>query len=229
MASDGGSGLAQPTLEAGSPGPALDPARVAALYVDDFEDFDGLPRSGLFAAWQRFSYNPPSEPVALGISEPGLDSNASLRLDWYVRDKPDGLLDYPGAGVRTLAANDYVDLSMHTHLLLAHRHEATPSSKLQPATSDAGVPTCRSVTRLVAYIPCRQHATQVEAAIPLSESWQTASLPLSDFTIPSWLPSEASVQDCLSAADALVFRAQAELADGECSAGSLWLDSISLR
>lgn len=175
MTGDGGGGLPQPTLEAGPPGSALDPARVAALYVDDFEDFDGLPRSGLFAEWQHFSYNPSNQPVALSISEPGLGSNASLRFDWYVRDNPDGSLDYPGAGFRTLADNDYVDLSMHTHLLLGHRHQATPSSELQPATSDAGVPTCRSVTRLVAYIPCRQHATQVEAAIPVSESWQTSS------------------------------------------------------
>lgn len=200
-----------------------------SLYVDDFEDSDGLPRSPAFALWQGFAYNPPDQPVTVALSEPGMNSNASLRLEWHVRDELDGALSYPGAGVRTLAATDYLDLTVYTHLLVAHRHAPQVSDELESATRDAGSLECRNITHFVVYMPCRQYSTQVEMAVPVSDAWQTASLPLADFAIPSWLPSDVSVQQCLAAADGLVFRAQADLADGECSRGSLWLDSIALR
>ena len=205
-------------------GPAqADAARAPAplvplpLLLDDFEDLDPYPRDSRFAVWQHYSYNPSGQDVFSWSEGPGDASQVSMHLEWRVRDEANGMLDYPGAGLRTGASNVFVDLSQYTQLVLSHRYEAVEGE-------------CKPSTAFKVAVFCGEFNTDYAVSVPVSSDWSTAVLPLSSFREPEYLPaSGVSLEECLRVADGINFTSEAELADGECAAGRLLLDTISLQ
>jgi hypothetical protein len=196
--------------EAGPPTPIL---------VDDFEDGGPYPVDQRFAVWQYYTYNPPDQPSHAGNYAPGYNSNGCELLQWSVTDTPDGHLEYPGAGLRTLVKDVYIDLSQYTRIVFAHRYEpaGTPCS----ATD---VP----IQNFQVQFGCDELGTVYEYSVPTSPTWQEITLNLSAFAEPMF-PSGYSLTQCLQVTSVLQFVVQPTLADGQCGSGQLFLDDISIR
>lgn len=201
---------------------------VAALVVDDFETPAPSSTNPMFMPWERYTYNPPGQRSSFRLV-PGHNSGRALALSWQVTDPLNGKQDHPGAGLRARASNDFVNLATYTRLLFSHRYAALIPSTAQHSVAFAK-DACRPITQFFVFVVCREFDTQFEAFVPVSEEWKTEVLPLSELHEPTWKPpTGTSLQQCLAAADALSFAAQSDLRDGECSKGTLAIDSIAFR
>jgi hypothetical protein len=225
------------------------------LAVDDFEDGDTVPRDARFAHWQRYHYNTSGPgPVHAWAAPPASGSNQSLHLAWMVQDAQNGKSDFPGAGVRTLASNVFVDLSPYSRLVFAQRYQAEaafpsgwtagldklpgkPPGKLPPqAEREAmllqGIERCaHSRPTALVQLFCAEYKTFFEVEFPLSEDWQPVVVPFSSLHESYWKPpTNTPLASCLAVTDGVSFIVQDnQLADGQCHSGSLSLDDISFR
>lgn len=188
--------------------------------LDDFEDGDNLPSDSRFAVWQHYSYNPPGRDV-YSTPDPSaaIASNFGMRFEWNVINDPDGVPQYPGAGLRTEAATSaaYVDLSALSRVLFAHEYFPNETG-------------CRNIPAFTVAFGCGELGTWFEATVPVSTQWTTATLEFAHFFQQTVGPQvDATVTECLALVDDFHFQVQVELPDGYCSAGTLYLDNISFR
>jgi serine/threonine protein kinase len=196
------------------------------LVLDDFEDGDKLPKDPRFAIWQYFTFNPPAHEALTWFDADGHNSNHAIRLQWLANDPLDGKRQYPGAGLRSIAANGYVDLSPYTRFVFSHRYDGPGASGRLPISSTA----CRRDSFFVIGIHCSEFNTSYDFRVPVSETWTTRSVALADFREPEYLPpSGATLKQCLAVAEGLNFVIGAEVGDGECTSGILSLDDMSFR
>ncbi|MEO8185729.1 MAG: hypothetical protein ABI895_43545, partial [Deltaproteobacteria bacterium] len=221
------------------------------LALDDFEDGDTVPRDPRFAHWQRYHYNSSGPgPVHAWTSPPASGSNQSLHLAWLVQDSLNRKSDFPGAGVRTLASNVFVDLSSYSRLVFVQRYqsdaafprgwtagldkmfEKLPAQAEREAMLLKGIESCVH-RRPAAFVQlfCSEYKTSFEVEFALSEDWQTVALPFSSLHEFYWKPpTNTPLASCLAVTDGMSFIVQDnQLGDGECHSGSLSLDDISFR
>ena len=139
-------------------------------------------------------------------------------------DTPNGHPDYPGVGVRTLV-NGSIDLSAYSRIVFGLKYAPTPSGDVFPDAS-----ACAPVPALTVSIGCSEHNTSFRKNVPMTADWTTVTAAFADFREPSYLPATGTTfADCLKVVDAIDFQAQVDLADGQCAAGGLVLDDISVR
>jgi hypothetical protein len=199
-----------PTISVAPPAPT-------PLLLDDFEDGDAFPADPRFGVWQFFSFNPPGQSVSSRPDGAGDHSNGGIDLQWSVQDVANGVPEYPGAGLRSVVENVYVDLSQYSRIVLSHRYD--------PATDG-----CQGVTSYTIEFICSELETSYVASVPVSPNWLATSVPLSTFAEPTYQPATgASLADCLGLVDILQFSVQPPIMDGQCGSGTLSLDNISLR
>ena len=203
----------------------------ARLLVDDFEDANELVASG-FDVWMAHTYNPGGQYARLLVEEPGHDSLAALYLDWRVQDMPDGQQEFPGAGVETHALNTPVDLTAYSVFSFSQRFERGEST--------GGTGECTTEPLVTVILECDNYpgAPALDASgrppgyegqVRLSETWATARVSFDELHEPTWRPpTGVPLAGCLSATTALYFQLQTGLADGQCAAGRLALDTIEL-
>jgi hypothetical protein len=209
---DGGTDAADPGMDSGA---------LAPILVDDFEDGGPDPVDTRFGVWQYYTYNPPGQPAYAYNFKPGYNTNGSELLEWSVTDTPNGMLDFPGAGLRTLIKNVYIDLSAFTRIVFAHRYEAAAT----PCAS-TDIP----ITSFTVVFGCDELNTTYVLPVNVSPTWQQVTLPLSAFSEPPYMPpSGHSLTECLQLTSVLLFEVQPNLADGQCGSGRLYLDTISIR
>ncbi|HEY4013790.1 MAG TPA: hypothetical protein VGM06_10655 [Polyangiaceae bacterium] len=198
-----------------------------AFVVDDFEEGNtrGFP---MFTGWTSYSYNPgdlmpggapgPANPGAFAsVVSPGYASAFALELSFYMVDPPDGILQYPGAGVQTWTAVPSIDLSAYGLVAFAHRFDPSPP--------------CEGTDRVMVEIDCSAWNTAFDGNVDVSVgAWALASVPFSSFEEQGYKAQTGiGITTCLSAADGMNFSVQSPPSDGECGAGHLQLDSIVLR
>jgi hypothetical protein len=190
----------------------------APFVLDDFEDLNALPADPRFSVWQFYAYNPPTAPVSSTPFSPGYNSNGAINLVWAVYDKPDGMNNSAGAGLRTLVSNSvvFVDLSKLSRMVFAHRYFNNG--------------TCESITQFTVNIGCGELASAFNHTVAVSEAWQTVTIDLSSLIVDAYpVPNGTTLADCLAVADSIYFDVQTPLADGHCASGELDLDNISFR
>ena len=159
-------------------------------------------------------YNTPVSTAQMDAVNPGHDSNWALRLTWTFTDVANGTVDYPGALERTQIPGS-LDLRLFTRFVFSHRYD------------DAG--TCTPVGNLTVNMACREHNSTYQTYVPTSATWQTASVPLSDFVEGAYQAKGVTWDDCFRVVDEISIAAQPNLPDGSCSAGALLIDDVSIR
>jgi hypothetical protein len=189
-------------------------ARPEPIVIDTFENGSLIPDDPRFNRWGSVVYNTDLATREYRVTGPGFDSAFSLMLTWEFSDPPDGIFNYPDALIRTQALGA-IDVTAHESLTFAYRYEA------------AGA--CRPLTVLRVSLGCSELVTAFQTLVPIDSTWRVASLPFTDFAEPDWGITGASWQDCLSRVDEYQFISSYGLADGECAAGTLWLDDIAIR
>jgi hypothetical protein len=192
------------------------------ILLGDFENGTAQPQDGRFVTYQYYAYNPPGPSLPPGafvsspLVSPGYNSNYALGLNWEVIDVPDGVSNFPGVGVRTLANAGFVDLSGYDRIVFAQQYQHSGS--------------CQAVQTLNVSIGCDELNTSYMGTVALSSTWTNSSLALSGFAEPSFAPpSGHTLAQCLALANRVDFQTQADLVDGACSSGSLALDNIEIR
>lgn len=216
----GAGGIAGASVGGRGGSAAAGSAGTGSILLGDFENHTGKPQDTRFANYQFYAYNPNS-PLPAGafvnspLVAPGYNSNYGLGLNWEVIDVRDGVPNYPGVGVRTLATG-FVDLSGYDRIVFAHQYTHTG--------------TCQAVQMLSVHIGCDELHTSFESSFPVSATWTITSIPFSSFAEPSYMPpSGHTVAECLALTQTVYFQAQVDLVDGDCASGSLSLDNIEIR
>jgi hypothetical protein len=202
-------------------GPGPNAISTGAILIGTFENGVARPEDPRFATYQYYAYNPdtnlpPGAYVRSPIVAPGYNSNYALGLDWEVIDPLDGVNNYPGVGVRTLAAQGFVDLTGYDRLVFAQRYQHSGD--------------CNILHNITILIFCDELNTSFTVNVPTSPTWTTSSVPFSSFAEPAYqTPSGYGINDCLAVMSSLDFTAQAVLNDGECGSGNLTFDNIEIR
>jgi hypothetical protein len=189
-------------------------ARPEPIVIDTFEDGSLIPNDPRFNRWGSVVYNTDLATREYRVTEPGFNSAFALTLTWEFSDPPDGIPNYPDALIRTQALGA-IDVTAHQSFKFAYRYEA------------AGA--CRPLTVMRLNLVCSELTTAFQMLVPIDSTWREADLPFTDFAEPNWAITGASWQDCLSRVDEYQFISSYGLADGECAAGTLWLDDIAIR
>jgi len=175
------------------------------LLIDDFEDGDPIPAAAQFAPWQCYSYNPGYQPVTCGLATPGADSNFGQYLAFRLVDPLDGAPNGTGAGLRTVVGAGTVDLAAYTTLVLR-----------VALLSDS--PPLPDETVVLVRFGCSRSIGAIAVEIVPTVEWTTVEVPMSD--VP---------ETCAAFVDGLDLQIQPALADGQETAGVLWVDSVYLE
>lgn len=185
-----------------------------ALRIDDFEDTDPYPLADSFSVWRAYTYNAGSQYVDFAVEAPGYQSDSAIHLDFEIHDPANGSQDYGLAGLDTTVRNLTTDLSAFSTVSFSYAFEASQTD-------------CAGAQHMSFGFYCAGYVANFETTVPLSPSWQTAQLPLSDFHEVTWRPpTGVPFTDCLATDTALYFEIVPELGDGECGAGRVSIDSL---
>lgn len=184
------------------------------IVLSNFEDLSDQPLDPRFTPWEYTVYNTDIRAAEAYIVMPGHDSNWSLRLQWEFTNPPNGRPDYPGTLERTQMPGS-INLRPYTRFVFSHRYE------------DTG--TCVTLGNLTVNVQCRELESAFRINVPASGTWQTTSVQLADFTEAFYIAKGVLWEDCFRRADEVTITAQPNLQDGQCSAGALSLDDLSIR
>ena len=131
---------------------------------------------------------------------------------------------FRASGVRTLV-NGSVDLSSYSRIVFGLKYAPTPAG---PGFGDTA--NCIADTTLTVSIGCNEYNTTFTKSVLMPPEWKTITMLFADFQEPSYLPATGtSFADCLRLVNGIDFQSQVDLLDGECAAGALGLDDITLR
>jgi hypothetical protein len=194
-----------------------------AVLLDDFEDGNAIPSWSAFALWQSYSYNPPGQAVWADFERPGFDSNVDQFLEFVLQG-----LDYPGAGLRAIAAAGTVDLSRHRNFvfnakLLSSAPDLADAPRLPAGTTVEIAFDCSSVTS------SGPGGFSVDAIVAPSADWRTFTLSLTTFSQPTLQSVPIDRQACLTLVDGIIFQIQPTLSDGQATSGKLSIDNVYLQ
>lgn len=190
------------------------------ILLDDFEDGDPLPHDERFAGWQHYSFNPPGMEVYSTPSPTAAhDSNGGMLLRWKVTDRANGQSDYPGAGLRTLVANVYIDLSRYERVTFWHR--------FLPRVGSA----CAEPAGFMVVLGCGELGTAFEIQVPTAASWTSAVIDFENLTETTYQPQGKTLAECLPLVSDFHVHviADSSLPDGGCLEGTLYFDDFAFR
>lgn len=209
-------------------GGCFDARRVdpGAFVFDDFDDGTFQPADPDFKPWGCLAFNPDRSDGFSCDHDEGYASEYSLYLNATINDAPDGLQQYGGAMLLTLARTP-ADLTSFKTLTFAAKLELDDPALAANAllyvelgcttapTSDGSHPDNLFVTRDVDY----------------QSSWLVSTIDLADFVPPSYQSTRflGGLDGCLRHIDGLHFTVQPSLPDGQSTTFTLHVDNIRLQ
>jgi hypothetical protein len=197
---------------------ALDERELAvkpeSIALNSFEDMTTQPLDPRFDAWVYSTYSSDLYTIDNRVVTPGFNSNWCSRLSWSITEPPNGTPEFPGVVLRSQIRNK-IDLRSYSRFVFTHRYE------------DPGG--CQPLGELRVNIWCSSLDTGFEKKTLVALDWQTSVFDLSSFSEIWYQAKGIKLEDCLAVADEIQFVAQKNLGDGECNAGMLFLDDLSIR
>jgi len=187
--------------------------RPEPILIATFEDGTLQPNDARFNRWASTIYNTEIGDRVYRVTSPGRDSGFALELTWDVTDTPNGVMEYPGALIRTQALGS-IDLTRYTTFSFSFHVVQGPYVPVESIQVSIG---------------CDELRTAVILAQPVGSEWQSVDLPLQAFVEPVWSLTGVDLEDCLSRADQFGFGTTYNLHDGERAAATLLLDDILFR
>jgi hypothetical protein len=198
-----------------------------AVIVDDFDDGDFVPAMSEFVYWQCYAFNPSTNRDYRCDHTDGYLSPYSLFVEFSLQDAPDGVQQYPGAGLTMFTNGTAVDLTRY--------HEVIVSLRLQ-----SGSPPIPSEALVYVELDCKN--VESESGAPMNHfyitqsvkpaaNWSTYRLALANFAAPPWQPEhvKGGIPACLRAIDGMSVVLSGELKDGDAGRGTLFIDGLSLQ
>jgi hypothetical protein len=194
------------------------------LIIDDFDDGDFLPSDPAFSPWFCFAFNPAKSTGFKCDHDAGYKSTYSLFLQATIDDPPDGVQQNGGAALQTYTVSGQ-DFSKFRHMVFS-------------AELESGSPPLPSNAQLEVEIGCSTELGldgrilsnfQVVQNIDYQSFWQTHTLEMGDFSVPSYLSNTnvmGGATSCLQRVDSIHFAVNANLPDGQSGSFTLHVDDI---
>ncbi|HMF40252.1 MAG TPA: hypothetical protein VKQ32_06140 [Polyangia bacterium] len=201
----------------------IDPGPVV---IDDFDDGDFVPTMSELDYWQCYSFNPSTNLNFSCDKAPGYQSKFSLYVEFTLDDPPDGVQQYPGAGLGAWANGSTVDFTRY--------HELDISLKLQN-----GSPPLPSEALVYIELDCKNAPGEdgkpsnfyVTLSVKPTMDWSTFPLALSNWASPPWESAhvKGGIPACMRAIDGISISLSGQLQDGESAQGKLFIDGLKLK
>jgi hypothetical protein len=203
---------------------SVDPGMVA---VDDFDDGDFVPTMPEFVYWECYAFNPSTNRDYGCDHTDGYMSRYSLFVEFSLQDPPDGVQQYPGAGLTMFSNGTPADLTRYHDLIISMRLQS-------------GSPPIPSEARVYVELDCK--TVESESGAPVSDfyltlsvkpssNWSTYKLALANWAPPPWQTEhiKGGIPACLRAIDGISIALSGELQDGESGSGTLFVDGLKLQ
>ena len=200
-----------------------------AVVIDDFDDGDLVPAMSELVYWQCYSFNPSTnQDYSCDHTTDEYQSPPfSLYLKFGLADSPDGVQQYPGAGLGAWANGSTVDFTPYRELDISMKLQSLqppiPSEALvyieldcKSVQSESGAPTTNFNLTL---------------AVQPSSEWSTYKLALANWAPPPWQTEhiKGGIPACLRAIDGISISMSGQLQDGGTARGKLYIDDLKLR
>jgi hypothetical protein len=187
--------------------------------IDDFDDGDYRPADSNFGPWSCSSFQQSTTDNCSYGLDPGDGSAYSVFLDFTV-DSSDDVDQQAGAQLQTGAAAPE-DLSRFDEMVLSTKDSPALSSNaemlVQLGCSSAHADDGSSPGNLFVY-----------QALPYTSDWQTFTLPMADFTSPSWISTHVlgGPTACLERVDGIVVSVSPQVPAGESAMARFNVDDV---
>jgi hypothetical protein len=191
--------------------------------IDDFEDGDFKPADPNFGLWGCSSFQQSTTTNCSYGLDPGDDSVYSLFLDFTVPETPDGVAQQAGAQLQTGAATPE-DLSRFNEMVLSAK--IVSGSPPLPSSTDVSVLlSCSSAQADDGSSPGNLY---VFRDLPYTSGWQTFTIPMADFTSPSYVSTHVlgGPMACLERVDGISFTVDPQVTVSQSAMGRLNVDDI---
>jgi len=204
---------------------AVDTVDPGDVIIDDFDDGDYVPTMSELEYWQCYSFNPSTNQNYRCGHDLGYQSPYSLFVDFNLQDPPDGIQQYPGAGLGAWANGSTVDFTRYRELDI--------SLKFQNGTLP--------VPNALVYIELDCKNAPAENGMPSNfyltlsvtptKDWSTIPLTLSNWAPPPWEKAhvKGGIPACMRAIDGISISLSGQLQDGESATGKLYIDGLKLK
>lgn len=199
--------------------------------LDDFNDGDLVPSSGLFDAWDCYQFNPePSVPNCSLVSEPDGTDAYSLSLDLTGPPAPTdaGI----GAGMSLLRRAGTVDLSAYKHLHVRAKVDVGSPPLPTAAKFEIGI-VCTTVnggSGSGTWLPMVVRDYTILDEFQPANDWRSLTVGLHELTPPDWLKTQTpSASDCLKVVDIIHFEVSSSFDVDQHGTGSLAIDDVWLE
>jgi hypothetical protein len=202
----------------------VDPGIVA---IDDFDDGDFVPAMSEFVYWQCYAFNPATNRDYRCDHTDGYMSRYSLFVEFSLQDPPDGVQQYPGAGLTMFTNGTAVDFTRYHELIISMRLQS--GSPPVPSEAQAYVELdCKSVESESGAPVLNFYVT---LSVKPTSNWATYRLAIANFAPPPWQTEHimGGIPACLRAIDGISVALSGELKDGDAGRGTLFIDDLSLQ
>jgi hypothetical protein len=205
---------------------SVDTVDPGVVMIDDFDDGDFVPTMTELFYWQCYSFNPSTNKDFRCDHTDGYLSPYSLFVEFSLEDPPDGVQQYPGAGLAAWGSTT-VDFSRYRELDI--------SVKLQ-----SGSPPIPSEARVYIELDCKNLESEggepkagfyLTLSVTPTSDWTTFRLGLDNWAPPPWesVHAKGGIPACLRAIDGISISLSGELKDGESARGTLFIDGLKLQ
>jgi len=206
---------------------SVDTVDPGAVVIDDFDDGDFVPTMPEFMYWQCFAFNPSTNRDYRCDRTDGYMSPYSMFVEFSLQDPPDGVQQYPGAGLTIFSNGTPVDVTRYHDLVLSMRLQS-------------GSPPIPSEAQVYVELQCKNVESEdgtpmsnfyVTLSVKPNSNWSTYRLALSNWAAPPWETAHVNggIPACLRAIDGISISLSGELADGASGRGTLFIDGLSLQ
>ena len=206
---------------------SVDMVDPGAVIIDDFDDGDYVPAMSELDYWQCYSFNPDTNQNFSCKHDDGYQSPYSLYVAFTLDDPPDGIQQYPGAGLGAWGTGSTVDFSRYRELDI--------SLRLQSNNPNPPVPEPQVYVEL----DCKNAKGEdgkpsnfyVTLSVTPTKDWSTFALALSNWAPPPWETAhvKGGILACMRAIDGISISLSGQLQDGDSASGTLFIDGLKLR